>query len=211
MQFLMSTIVTVGAVLICMSVHEASHALVAYLLGDKTAKNQGRLTLNPISHIDPFGFFLLVFLKFGWAKPVPVNHRNLKNPKRDSMIIALAGPVSNFILATILYFVGYALILIVYNDFTMTIAQFLITTASLSVGLGIFNLIPVPPLDGSHILMPILPRKYQIFMINNIQFIQFFMMIGLYFGILSKPIYYLRGIAIEGILTFVDKLLSIFF
>ncbi len=145
--------------LICITLHELSHGFVAYKLGDNTAKNMGRLTLNPIKHIDLFGLVMMVAFKFGWAKPVPVDMRNFKNPKRDMAITALAGPVSNIIIGCVALFVlgliwvpcfknnselGYAVIKMVY------------TTAYLSVALAVFNIVPIPPLDGSKVLFSLM-------------------------------------------------------
>lgn len=201
-----SIILSAISVLICLSVHEASHALAAYLCGDSTAKNQGRLTLNPIYHIDPIGFIALVVFHFGWAKPVPINYANLKKPKLYSAIISLAGPVSNFVLAIVLYTVA-VLLTLVDSMIAQAVLQFLVTTATISVGLGIFNLIPIPPLDGSHILMPLLSKKTQFNIMKNIQFIQFGMMLMLYFGILNVPLYYLRQHAMNIIFKIVDSIL----
>lgn len=209
MQYLQSLLMSASAVLICLSFHEAAHAFAAFTLGDSTAKNRGRMTLNPISHIDPIGFFALLFFHFGWAKPVPIDYRNLKKPKLYSAIIALAGPISNFILATILYTIAYGMIIYNYTDITYALAQFLSTTAMISIGLGVFNLIPIPPLDGSHILMPMLPRKQQLFMVQNAQFIQFGLIIGLYFGILDLPLYFLRSVATNGIFVIVNAIFSV--
>ncbi|MFI3227223.1 MAG: site-2 protease family protein [Clostridia bacterium] len=209
MQYLQTMLMSAAAVLICLSFHEAAHAFAAYVLGDTTAKDRGRMTLNPVSHIDPIGFMALLFFHFGWAKPVPINYRNLKKPKLYSAIIALAGPVSNFLLAIVLYTVAYGMIMFNYNELTYALAQFLNTTAIISVGLGVFNLIPIPPLDGSHILIPLLPRKQQLFMIQNAQFIQFALIIGLCFNILNLPLYFLRNIATSGIFVIVNAILSL--
>ena len=154
-------LMTVIPALICITFHEVSHGFVAYKLGDTTAKDAGRLTLNPIKHIDIFGLLMMVVLKFGWAKPVPVNMNNFKNPKGGMAITALAGPVSNVLLA--------AVILLVYGflytplagagSFGTVVAQMLLTTAYLSCALAVFNLIPISPLDGSKVLFSFLPEK----------------------------------------------------
>lgn len=208
MQYLQSMMMVTLSVLICLSVHEASHGFMAYALGDNTAKNQGRLTLNPIAHIDFLGLLAMIFFRFGWAKPVPVDYRNFKNPKRDSMLVALAGPMSNFVLATVLYMVGYALIMLMYSEITYAVFSFLSLTATISVGLGVFNLIPIPPLDGSHILMPLLPLKQKMFFIKNAQFIQFALVLSLWTGMLSKPLTVLRNIVLGWILSFVEIFLN---
>lgn len=143
--------------LIVITVHEAAHAYVADKLGDPTSRLMGRLTLNPIAHIDPYGTFLIPFfliligspLMFGWAKPVPIDPYNLKNPKKDSALIALAGPAVNILLATILsIFVWFGF----WNEFILTLIR-------LNVVLAVFNLIPIHPLDGGKILVGLLPAK----------------------------------------------------
>ncbi len=156
------------AVLIVLTIHEYSHAYAAYKLGDNTAKSFGRLTLNPIKHIDPFGALCMLLFHFGWAKPVPINARNFKNPKRGFAITALAGPLSNLITAFIsafLYLLTYALLRDVNfsSEFTLNLAQntldFIYVFHIINVGIAIFNLLPVPPLDGSRILTVVLPPR----------------------------------------------------
>ncbi|MCD8087947.1 MAG: site-2 protease family protein [Oscillospiraceae bacterium] len=140
--------------LVCITLHELSHGFVAYKLGDNTAKNAGRLTLNPIRHIDVWGLVCMVLFKFGWAKPVPVNMRNFENPKRGMALTALAGPVCNFIIAIVFLFL-YGLLWPLYlrgNAVMTAIVQMVLTTAYLSLALAVFNLIPIPPLDGSKVL-----------------------------------------------------------
>lgn len=136
--------------------HELSHGLAAYALGDNTAKNSGRLTLNPIKHIDPVGFISMLVFKFGWAKPVPINPMNFKHRKRDTLLVSLAGPVSNFIIALIVSFILKA------NIFTSYLAiEMLLITLWYNIMLGIFNLLPFPPLDGSKIVASLLPDKME--------------------------------------------------
>lgn len=149
--------------LICITLHELSHGLVAYLLGDPTAKNAGRLTLNPIKHLDVFGFLMLVVAHVGWAKPVPVDMRYFNNPKRGMAITALAGPVSNFIITAIFIMLYGFFYPLVYKQQISHLAldcfDFLYWTAYLSLGLGLFNLLPIPPLDGSKVLFSLMPDE----------------------------------------------------
>lgn len=143
---ILSLVINIPAVLIAIGIHEASHGFTAYALGDKTAKREGRLTLNPFSHIDPIGFICLLAFGFGWAKPVPVNRYNFRKPKRDMAITALAGPVSNFLLALI-SLVAIRFLIFVDSSIVTSIITFLQILATISIGLGIFNLIPIHPFD----------------------------------------------------------------
>jgi Zn-dependent protease len=138
-----------------LTVHEFCHALVAHLCGDSTSKDQGRVTLNPLKHIDPLGFIMLIFAGFGWAKPVEFNEQNLRNPKYDVIKIALAGPLSNAVIAMILsvIFSVYSSFVPVYQSHTtQIISEVFLYAIYINWGLFIFNLIPLPPLDGSHLL-----------------------------------------------------------
>ena len=151
--------------LICITLHELSHGFTAYKLGDPTAKDLGRLTLNPLKHIDLVGLVMMVIFKFGWAKPVPVSMRNFKNPKRYMAITALAGPVSNILIAVVFLFL-FGLVFKPLgssdaSDATVgnTVLNMINQTAYLSTALAIFNLVPIPPLDGSKILFSLLPDK----------------------------------------------------
>lgn len=148
--------------LICITLHELSHGFVAYKLGDNTAKNMGRLTLNPIKHIDIFGLLMMIVFKFGWAKPVPVNMYNFKNPKRDMAITALAGPVSNVLICCVVLFI-YGLVYLPCNaadsEFAKSLLYTVYITAYLSIALAVFNIIPIPPLDGSKVLFSLMSNE----------------------------------------------------
>lgn len=164
-QIILSVVILFFSVMI----HECSHGLVALWRGDPTAKNSGRLTLNPIPHIDVFGTIMLpLFLiimgskfLFGWAKPVPINPYNFKNPKKDLILVSFSGPLSNFILAII---AGIILRLGFHGVFPLNqaVAYFLFFACLINLILGLFNLIPVPPLDGSKILIGLLPTRQAI-------------------------------------------------
>ncbi len=146
--------------LLCIMIHEICHGAAAYALGDRTAATQGRLSLNPLRHIDWFGLLMLAVFHFGWAKPVSVDMRNFKKPKRDMALTALAGPVSNFLLAALLLF----LFGLLYRPAGESgagsfLLRLLNDAAFLSIALGLFNLIPFPPLDGSKVLFAFLPDR----------------------------------------------------
>lgn len=159
---LQSTILRVVSVLLCLVFHEVCHGVAAFFLGDPTAKREHRLSLNPLRHIDWLGLAAMVFTGVGWAKPVPVNPNYFKKPKLGMAVTALAGPVSNFLLALWLLWgakvtLNHAVLTqTMYNE---TLMDFILSTAILSIGLGLFNLIPVPPLDGSKVLAAVLPDK----------------------------------------------------
>ncbi|MBA4336614.1 site-2 protease family protein [bacterium] len=145
------------SLILVVAIHEAAHAFVAYKLGDNTAKHQGRLTLNPLAHLDPLGTIMVFLAGFGWGKPVPVNPYNFKDPIKGSALVSLAGPASNFLTALIcsipLKYFGASL--------PEPVAILLWTITDLSILLGIFNLLPFPPLDGSKIFAVLVPEKYR--------------------------------------------------
>ncbi|WP_211158949.1 site-2 protease family protein [Collinsella acetigenes] len=158
------------ALIVGIVIHESAHALAAYVLGDKTARSRGRVSLNPLAHIDPFGTVLLPLLMlaaggpvFAFAKPVPVYLNNLKHPKRDELLVALAGPLSNVLLALAGALIGYVLLPLLAGQAAMSLLYYLfsffMTFIVVNLSLAFFNLIPLPPLDGSSILVPFLKRK----------------------------------------------------
>ena len=158
---LTNLLLSVVPALLCITLHELAHGYVAYRLGDDTAKRAGRLTLNPLKHIDIMGLIMMVVLKFGWAKPVPVNPNYFRKPKQGMAVTALAGPVSNLILAVL--FLGIGKVIYLYAPYSAGMNVFfewcLFTVAPMSVGMGLFNLIPIPPLDGSKVLAMFLPNS----------------------------------------------------
>ncbi len=159
LTFLKNILMSVIPALVCITLHELSHGFVAYRLGDPTAKEAGRLTLNPIRHLDLVGFLMLVVAHVGWAKPVPVNMFNFDNPKRGMAITALAGPISNFLITAVTLFLFGFLMPFTYGagsavSFGMNLLYLM---AYLSLGLALFNLLPIPPLDGSKVLFSLIP------------------------------------------------------
>ena len=151
-------VLLIPALVFSLSFHEFAHAWMAYRLGDSTAARMGRLTLNPMSHLDPIGSLALLLMGFGWAKPVPVDARYLENPRRDMVKVAAAGPISNIILAIIA-----ALVLRLLLDSELlsnSVKTFFIIFMQINITLAVFNLLPVSPLDGSQILSPFLEKQF---------------------------------------------------
>lgn len=151
----LSFLIWLSALLIAITIHECAHAWMADRLGDPTARLSGRLTLNPFAHLDPIGTLALLLFRLGWGKPVPVDPYNLQNPRRDSALISLAGPASNLILATIL---SLFLKVFLISQYLNILISLILPIIVLNVSLGVFNLLPLPPLDGSKILLGILSR-----------------------------------------------------
>lgn len=199
LQSLISLAISVVSALLCITFHEMSHGFAALKLGDPTAKARGRLSLNPLKHIDPVGLVMMIVAGVGWAKPVPIDSRYFKHPKRDIAITALAGPVSNFILswgalllASGVYFIWYL------NTGGMASAYaliFLIRVAVLSAGLGIFNLIPISPLDGSKVLFSLLPQRIYFQILKYERYGMILMVVLVFFGVFDRPLSFLiRGL-----------------
>ena len=182
LESIITILLRVVAVLIAISVHEMSHGFAAYKLGDNTAKYDGRLSLNPLRHIDPFGALCLLFFGFGWAKPVMVNPNYFKNHKRDMALTALAGPVSNFIVA-LLGMVGLLYLCPLFSN--QYVYQFFFMLVLLNINLGVFNLIPIPPLDGSKIFLSLLPRRIYYEIMRYEQFGFIVLIIALYLNVLD--------------------------
>ena len=164
------------SILITLTIHEASHALAAYLLGDKTAYNQGRLSLNPFKHLDIYGSLMFLLVNVGWGKPVPVKPENFKNPKTDQAIVAFAGPLSNFL---------FALLITIFIDKTSSTSQFLYLLRDINIALCAFNLLPIPPLDGSKVLAIFMGNyqyyKYELFLQKNLAYILMIFFIDIQF------------------------------
>lgn len=204
LQSLRDILYTLPCILLALTVHEVAHGWMAMKLGDPTARNLGRLTLNPMKHLDPVGTLCMIFFHFGWARPVPINSRYFKKPRRDMALTALAGPVSNILMG----FLGvllFSIFLAVFQAYpadgfgfkiqlsALTLLQYFY---SLNISLAVFNLLPVPPLDGSRIFLTFLPPKYYFGIMQYERYIQFGLMICLYIGLLDKPLRFLvNGLA----------------
>ncbi len=156
---LQTMIYSVPGLIVALSFHEFAHALVADRLGDPTPRRFGRLTLEPWVHLDPVGTLVLLFYRFGWAKPVPVNPQYFRRPRQDMVLVALAGPVTNFIIAFVLSLVLVAMIFSSPYGAPQTAIEILRAGVFINLALGVFNLLPVPPLDGSKVLSGLLPLK----------------------------------------------------
>lgn len=192
---LLMFLLQVLAVLICLTVHEASHGLAAYALGDPTAKSRHRLSLNPLRHLDPFGTLMMLVFGFGWAKPVPIDMRYFKHPKQGMALTALAGPVSNFLLAYLALVIANFIMPVAYQNggWLVQLFNFFLTLAILSLGLGIFNLIPFPPLDGSKVVEGFLPDKISYTILRYERYGMFALMLVLWLGWLDAPLAMARG------------------
>ena len=219
MENLVQIVLSALAVLLILTIHEYSHAYAAYKLGDNTAKNLGRLSLNPLKHLDPFGALCMILFHFGWAKPVPINARNFKNPKRDFAITALAGPLSNMVFA----FISAFFILLIRSQYSAVVEKnafftqlilnlytFLVLFHQINIGIGLFNLIPIPPLDGSRILNVILPPKYYFGIMKYERKIYLGLIIWLAFGdVVKRAVLSVPFIAANPILSFLAGIFSL--
>ena len=192
---LLGLVLSIPGVLIAITFHEFAHAWMADKLGDDTPRRQGRLNLNPLSHMDPVGIAMLLFAGFGWGKPVEINQNNFNRTvslRKGNALVSLAGPVMNFILA-IIFSIIYAVFLVVGKTFLLTtaggiVSSIILSIISMNVGLGVFNLIPLPPLDGSKIFLPILPHNAKSWFIEHEQTFYFIFLIIWITGIAGRLI-----------------------
>lgn len=188
-------------VILSMSIHEVAHGLVSYWMGDPTAKMEGRLSLNPFKHVDWAGLVCLLFFGFGWAKPVPIDSRYYKDAKTGIIWTSFAGPVANFLLSFICVFIYYALYKFAPQFmFTSTgdfISSVLSYTGLISTGFGIFNLIPIPPLDGSKVVFSFLPDDKYYKFIEGAPWMNFLFIVLIFTGILNMPLGMLRAQMIQ--------------
>lgn len=197
-------------ILFSLSVHESAHAYVAHKLGDDTARNFGRITLNPAKHFDAVGFLFLLLFGFGWAKPVPVNTRNMKNGRRGFVATSIAGPISNILLAFVSAILA-ELTLVVLTHIPnmggisgMLTYSFFQMAVSLNVGYAVFNLLPIPPLDGSRLWTALLPRKIAEWTFRYERYMQYALLIFLCLGAFTDVINNITSTVTYGILRLVD-------
>lgn len=203
-DLIVNLLVRIFIIFCVLPIHEFAHAFVAHKLGDDTARLSGRMTTNPLAHIDPFGALMILLAGFGYAKAVPVNIRNFKNRKVYMAVTALAGPVSNIIMAFIFTFLACLV-----NNFAVLeegslvyyIIVFLLTASDINISLAVFNLIPIPPLDGSRILNVIIPDKYYYRIMQYERYIVIGIFALIIFNVLDTPIYYLTNLLSDLIYT----------
>lgn len=200
---LLTLFLQVVAALLCVSFHEMGHGYAAWLLGDSTARKKGRVSMNPLRHIDPLGLLLLITAGFGWAKPVPVDMQYFRRPKLGMALTALAGPLSNFLMglvamaiASVLYHFAGALIMTTSLYYLFLL---LIRIAILSVGLGMFNLIPIPPLDGSKILFSLLPDRAYYTILRYERYMMFLLFALVFLNVLNTPLSIMLHWGIKGL------------
>lgn len=204
-------LIVVAASLLCITFHETCHGLAAYWMGDPTAKKQGRLSLNPLRHIDIMGLVMMAVCHFGWAKPVPVDMRNFRRPKAGMALTALAGPVSNVLLALVFLFLYGLLYRALYS------VQFLLDmiwlTAYISLALAIFNIIPVSPLDGSKVLFALLPDAAYAKLMRYERYGMILLLVLVATGVLGKPLTTVTEAAFDKLFVFAEwgyELIGIF-
>lgn len=209
-QVFINLLVRVFIIFCVLPFHEYAHALLATKQGDPTAKLSGRLTLNPLAHIDPIGAVMIFFAGFGYAKPVPVNIRNFKNPKKGMAITALAGPVSNLLLAFISIIFMNLVALIGDTTIVQVTILFLYYNAVININLAVFNLLPIPPLDGSRLLAVILPDKYYYKVMQNERMLMIIILVLIFTGVITRPLMFLSGAVYKALSVFVGLFFKLF-
>ena len=217
-DFIFSTLLTLPGVILAITFHEFAHAYAADKLGDTTPRAQGRLTLDPRSHIDPFGIILLVFAHIGWGKPVQINPRNFnsnKSVEKCEAIVSIAGPLTNFILSIIFTIIYYAICVFtpkfIYTDIGNIIGTMVYATILVNIGLGVFNLIPIHPLDGEKIFRLVMPYKVKNWIDTNMQTIYVvFLVLWVFTDILTMIVSPVIELVYKGIFYVVGQIFNLF-
>ena len=208
LEVVISLMASIFVVFCTLPVHEYAHALIATKLGDNTARLKGRLTLAPLAHIDPMGALMILLVGFGYAKPVPVNPRNFKNPKAGMALTAIAGPVSNILMALIFMILANGLsVVYAYTGvvFANAAVTFFVAAAGINASLAVFNLLPIPPLDGSRIVNLIIPAKYYFKIMRYERYIILGIFALIFIGVLDSPLSFLTGLLMKFV-NFVARL-----
>lgn len=201
---LMSVLASLFLVFCVIPMHEYAHAWMAYKMGDKSIKLRGRLTMNPLAHIDPVGAVMIALIGFGWGRPTPVDERNFKDPRKGIALTALAGPVANLLLGFVLLFIAtafYTLSGIVETILGVAIYNFLYISAQITIYLAVLNLIPIPGFDGFSVLSVFLTDKQYYTVMANQQMISLVVIVLLFSGMLSKPLSLIADLIIQLFIT----------
>lgn len=209
---LLALIVSIPGVLLAITMHECAHGYAAYLMGDNTAKYSGRLSLNPMRHLDPIGALCMLFFRFGWAKPVPIDPRNFKNRRAGIIIVSLAGPFANFILGLLSAIIYYAIVVAALHGQSTSVGASAISffanifqySVFMNAGLMIFNLVPIPPLDGSKILLEFLPPKAKYAVYRYERYFSLILILVVYAGAMTPTLSALQSYVI-GFYNFVCR------
>ncbi|MBE6038451.1 MAG: site-2 protease family protein [Anaerofustis stercorihominis] len=194
-ETILDYVVIIAVALLSIMIHECAHGYAALYMGDSTAKDRGRLTLNPVKHIDPFGLLCMVLFKFGWAKPVPINPVRFSDRKKGMRLVSIAGVTANMIMSIV-----FAVLLRIFMYFDLYYLNlFFVYGIQLNIGYAVFNLVPLPPLDGSKLIATFLPRKYEYYMYKYEKYLYIILIALIYTGVLTDII----SIPINGIYYFI--------
>lgn len=202
-EFIIQLVLSIPGLMLALTFHEVAHGYVAYLMGDNTARYSGRLSLNPLDHLDPIGTLCLLIFHFGWAKPVPVNSYNFRNQKKGIILVSLAGPMANFLVAlvsTVIYKLSGRFL--IAGEIGQFLGLVFFYSATLNIGLMVFNLLPIPPLDGSKILYEFLPPKARYYFYSIERYSSLILLVLIYTRVLDPVL----GMLKSGVFFVIDLL-----